>query len=275
MEFSFVVSRFGFSAVDEIRFPDGKGGNVIRGAFGHMLRRVATPDVYRRMFEPSLAEGPSGFRVCPRPFVFRASHLDAQIIAPGQSFHFDMHVFLRDSSEVLKDVERAFQELAVEGFGAERGRANLQAVRSDSVTISLRPGADPVRRIVVHFETPTELKHAGAVTDQPDFAVLFARARDRVSTIARMYAGVELDLDYRAMGERAAAVKTRSWTLRRTEVQRRSSRTGQRHGIGGFIGKVEYEGELAEFVAILKAAEWTGVGRQTVWGKGAIRVLLQ
>jgi hypothetical protein len=240
-----------------------------------MLRRVAPPDVYQRMFEPSRAEGPSGLRECPRPFVFRASHLDGQIIAPGQSFHFDMHVFFRDSSEVLKHVECAFQELAAEGFGAGRGRANLRAVQSDLATISLHPGADPVRGIVVHFETPTELKQAGGVADHPDFAILFARARDRVSTIARMYGGVELDLDYRAMGERAAAVKIRSWMLRRMEVERRSSRTGQWHGIGGFIGKVEYEGELAEFVPILKAAEWTGVGRQTVWGKGAIRVLLQ
>ena len=36
---------------------------------------------------------------------------------------------------------------------------------------------------------------------------------------------------------------------------------------------IEYEGELGEFVPFLRAAEWTGVGRQTSWGKGAITVI--
>ncbi|MCU1257176.1 MAG: hypothetical protein JWO80_61, partial [Bryobacterales bacterium] len=42
--------------------------------------------------------------------------------------------------------------------------------------------------------------------------------------------------------------------------------------IGGFLGTAEYEGELAEFLPYLQAAKWTGVGRQSVWGKGEISV---
>jgi hypothetical protein len=60
--------------------------------------------------------------------------------------------------------------------------------------------------------------------------------------------------------------------IRHTDVERRSSRTGQVHPIGGFIGEAEYEGNLTEFVSYLRAARWTGVGRQTVWGKGEIAV---
>jgi hypothetical protein len=59
---------------------------------------------------------------------------------------------------------------------------------------------------------------------------------------------------------------------RRLDIRRRSSRTGQAHGIGGFSGFAEYEGDLAEFVPWLEAAQWTGVGRQSVWGKGEIRL---
>ena len=54
-------------------------------------------------------------------------------------------------------------------------------------------------------------------------------------------------------------------------VERRSSRTGQRHGIGGFVGFAEYEGDLAEFVPYLEAAYWTGVGRHCTWGNGQIK----
>jgi hypothetical protein len=38
------------------------------------------------------------------------------------------------------------------------------------------------------------------------------------------------------------------------------------------MGEAQYEGDLAEFVPFLEAAQFTGVGRQTVWGKGQIEV---
>jgi len=34
----------------------------------------------------------------------------------------------------------------------------------------------------------------------------------------------------------------------------------------------EYEGQLGEFIPYLEAAQWTGVGRQCVWGKGEIHL---
>jgi CRISPR/Cas system endoribonuclease Cas6 (RAMP superfamily) len=64
------------------------------------------------------------------------------------------------------------------------------------------------------------------------------------------------------------------WQFRREERERRSSRTGQTHSIGGFVGSAEYEGDdLAEFLPWLEVARYTGVGRQAVWGKGEIRVV--
>jgi hypothetical protein len=56
------------------------------------------------------------------------------------------------------------------------------------------------------------------------------------------------------------------------ESARRSSRTGQTHSLGGFVGTAEYEGDLAEFLPYLEAGRWVGVGRQAVWGKGEIAV---
>jgi CRISPR/Cas system endoribonuclease Cas6 (RAMP superfamily) len=67
-------------------------------------------------------------------------------------------------------------------------------------------------------------------------------------------------------------VKMTRCEINRVHVERRSSRSRQVHSIGGFVGEAEYEGELTEFLPYLRLAEWTGVGRQTVWGKGAIAV---
>jgi CRISPR-associated endoribonuclease Cas6 len=112
------------------------------------------------------------------------------------------------------------------------------------------------------------------VVDRPRFAVLFARVRDRISTLRASYGAGPLEIDFDAAGERAAAVRMTCCELRWVDVERRSSRTGQSHSIGGFLGSAEYEGELAEFLPYLEAARWTGVGRQAVWGKGEIAIEL-
>ena len=103
------------------------------------------------------------------------------------------------------------------------------------------------------------------------FAVLLARARDRVSTLRSLYGEGPLEIDFRGLAERARSVKTVRSELRHVAVERRSSRTGQRHGIGGLVGFAEYEGDLAEFLPYLEAASWTGVGRHCTWGNGQIR----
>jgi len=79
-------------------------------------------------------------------------------------------------------------------------------------------------------------------------------------------------MDFRGFCERAARIEMTRCEIRPVEVERRSSRTGQIHPLGGFVGEAEYEGDLAEFVPFLSAAKWTGVGRQTVWGKGVIEL---
>jgi CRISPR/Cas system endoribonuclease Cas6 (RAMP superfamily) len=76
------------------------------------------------------------------------------------------------------------------------------------------------------------------------------------------------------MGARAAQVRLARCELAWHSIKRRSSRTGQIHPLGGFTGQAEYQapddGDLAEFLPYFRAGQWTGVGRQTVWGKGEI-----
>lgn len=311
MTFDFYRFRFHFRALDALYFPAYKSGNIVRGAFGGIFRRlVCIPDCkdaktcgvrlscpYARIFEPKAArgKGPSGLKDWPRPFVFRAAHLDGCSIPPGAAFHFDVHIFdVRDPA--LPYFARAFARLASEGLGPGRGRAELAAVDQldiDGATVArlfdsgeFRPGglSAPIRvdlagvprragRVRVRFITPTELKAEHRLAGQPDFGALFGRLRDRIGTLRALYGGGPLAIDFRAMGERAAAVRMTRCELRQTRVDRLSSRTGQRHPLGGFVGVADYEGELAEFLPYLQLGKWVGVGRQTVWGKGEIEVI--
>ena len=143
VRFEFYRFRFQFRAAGSLYFPPYKSGNIVRGAFGDIFRKlVCLPDCddaktcegratcpYARVFEPRAArgEGPSGLADWPRPFVFRASHLDGRAIREGEAFHFDAHIFdVRDPA--LPYFVLAFAQLAREGLGPGRGLAELVAV---------------------------------------------------------------------------------------------------------------------------------------------------
>jgi len=289
LTFDLYSFRFHLSARAAIHFPEESAGNVLRGALGTSLRKIHCADDcpgqqgrpvgecklsgwcrYAQLFEPASSErGPSGLADWPRPFVLRASHLNGQMFAPGEAFWFDLNLFnIREPNS--NDFAAAFAQfanlLSVEQVDSE-GRPVCQPI-----SVALDPSPSPVSRVRVHFRTPTELK--GANGPRPNFAVLFARAQDRVSTLRQMYGPGPLTVDFRAMRARAAEVRMTCCELQPVISRRRSSRTGQVHGIGGFVGVADYEGELGEFLPYLEAARWTGVGRQCTWGKGEVSIEL-
>jgi len=282
--FEFYRFRFHFRALDKLHFPKGKSANVIRGAFGAVLRDTVPAEVYSRLFEPGEALGPApiGLSDWPRPFVFRVAHLDGLTIPAGDTLYLDAHVF--DLHEpALSHFEATLARAAEKGLGPGRGRASLErteelglddSAREPGTTnvVTLDASSERVASVTVQFRTPTELKSEGGLAERPEFGILFRRLRDRISTLRSLYGKGPLELDFRVMGERAAQVKMLRCELTWEQVSRRSGRTGQVHSIGGFTGEAIYEGDLAEFLPWLRAARWVGVGRQTVWGKGDVRV---
>jgi len=304
--------RFSFVARQPIHFPPGKSANILRGAFGTIFRGIAClPHCanahtcehrltcpYARLFEPTapMNTGPSGLADHPRPFVFRALHLDAQTFSPGQPFHFDLNLFDTDPTAIAHLI-LTFAQLARDGLGPHRSQVELTSVSKCNhlgdpaltiyengviqnqdnlppLSLDLTPStSEPISHLRVKFVTPTELKSGQQLAARPEFAILATRARDRISTLRELYSAVgPLPIDFRAFGDRAHLVRMTRCDIHDVDVQRRSSRTGQTHSIGGFIGEAEYEGDLREFVPYLHAAKWTGIGRQTVWGKGEIEV---
>jgi len=302
--------RFEFRALEPVHFAPEAAANTFRGAFGQIFRRMSCrPECagakscewrrqcpYARLFEPEWTGGPSGFADAPRPFVIRAASLDGCRFAAGDRFALDVHVF--DQGEpLLEYLVLSFLQLAAEGIGAARGRVAVESVhalneaRHAAVCVyrdgtGFAPNArtlielplagptePPLEGAILRFVTPTELKAEGRVLENAPFRTVFSRARDRVAAISTFYGGAVLELDFRAMGGRAAAIRTVSSRLKWVDGKRRSSRTGQVHPLGGFVGEVRYSGDVAEFLPILRAAYWTGVGRQTVWGKGVVEVI--
>jgi hypothetical protein len=252
--------HYHFRAIDSVYFPPGKAGNVLRGALG----TVALPPGSSR---------PSGLADPPRPFVLRAEHLDGKRFEPGEEFSLGVNIFDPRSS-LPGAFAAAFAEWAHTGLGPRRGRVELLGSEDREVAIPLGGGAE-ISKCSLLFRTPTELKGNPArdSSDAMPFGILFARLRDRIGTLSSLYGDGPLPIDFRALADRAGLVRTVHSDLQYRDVWRRSSRTGEVHGIGGVTGRVDYEGDLTEFLPYLRAAWWTGVGRHTVWGNGAIEVL--
>ncbi len=296
--------RFTFRALDPLYFPANKAANTLRGALGIGLRRVSCPAEcerlgpdchcpYARLFSPHSQTGPSGFADPPRPFVIRAGGLDGSRFGPGERLSFDLHLFINDSTTLLP-IAQAFQVFLADGLGPGRGRVELTSIEvldearqpateifsnrqpdiqsGRGFSLALSPDAEEAEEVRVEFIAPTELKHDGALVERPEFFILMARLRDRISALCTLYGPGQLTIDHAGLIERARRIQIRDSSLSWIATERHSSRTGQRHPLGGFVGTVTYGGPLAEFLPWLRAGYWTGVGRQTVWGKGVIKL---
>jgi hypothetical protein len=278
VQFELLHCRFHFTAIDEIRFPRAQAGNTVRGALGDLLRALPcvpgceaehSADIrncaYERIFKPLRStELPPGFGDPPRPFVIRTAHLDGLRVTPTESFFIDVHLFAPDE---LNWFTEAFRRFNVRG-----ARAELVSVDARPIKLSLDSDGDAGNRCTVHFKTPTELKFHGRESAPLEFHVLFKRVRDRVSALNSLYGREQIDVEFQQLGVFAESVRIVSSSIQHHHRERTSSRSGQTHPIGGFTGSVSYEGDFATFAPWLRVAEWTGVGRQTTWGKGEIRV---
>ena len=309
--FEFYRVRLRLQAEGRLRFPV-PAANLLRGALGLWLETDKRGQDCGRWFRPrrpkeSKDEGtrpalnptplPSGLADWPRPFVLRACHLDGVECRQEECWSFDVHIFAR---EALWPLVRALAGAAKHGLGPGRIPSELAKIEvldiEDEPTLltggtdfspwslpteeplppliclDLAPTGERTGHVSLRFVTPTELKGQTSARD-PEFATLFARLRDRLSNLRALYGAGPLEVDFRALGERAGSVRLRHARLRWERAERRSSRTGQVHPLGGFTGEADYEGDLGEFLPWLAAARWVGIGRQTVWGKGDVRVV--
>ena len=272
-----------------MHFKPGETANLFRGQLGKILRR-GNLDLYARFFAPVRETGvPSGLHDPPRPFVLRVRHLEGATL---KNFHIGLNVFETNHPDLVP-ICQAIDDLVHESLRAElcgiegqeilrlplpaimpssSGRGESPMRQRGATTATERsPGHIPLPKAStcrITFLTPTELKNQ----EGPEFAPLFARIRDRISTLRALYGQGPLEIDFKAIAQRAAAIRMTHCELYPVTSERTSHTTKQRHNLSGFIGFAEYEGDLAEFIPYLEIASYTGVGRQTVWGKGEIKV---
>ena len=287
----------------------GAFGAVFRSLVCHDLSlacdacplRDACP--FPRVFAPSIVEAHPAIarmRDPPRPFVLSDPLPEIPSLPSGTPVALGLALVGTAVLELPYFVV-ALRRLGDDGIGRGRTRFRVEAVRcmdaaglsgeavytrgSDSVRpvrlpLSardlMRPGDAAAARVRVKFRTPTDVR--GGSTDAnlgaaPEFGVLVRRARDRAGALATFFGGGPLRYDPRAVGTLADGVRVARAEIVRTELARRSARTGQRHSVGGVIGTAVYEGAgIAGAMPWLRVAEALGVGKHATFGNGRIEV---
>lgn len=305
----FLRLRFALESRDDARLPPYKG-SLLRGAFGHALRRAVCamgPQqpcetcslnracVYPRLFESFAAPEPPpylhGQPAAPRPFVFEP--LDERRDFPrGEHLPFDLLLF-GDAVALQAFAVLAVERMAEAGLGARRqpfilarashqdaaGRWHVGYERGGRQWTDVpavhqldEPALDD-ERLRLSFLTPTRFKEKGHLIERFTFRALAFRMLRRVLEVAHFHvACAEIDWDVDPYLEQADAVRVVDADLRWLDWQRYSNRQRVKMGLGGVVGAVTLEGPLAPFHPLLRAAEVLHVGKGATFGLGKIRV---
>lgn len=144
--------------------------------------------------------------------------------------------------------------------------------RQKTETLSPSAGAtcdtQGARRATLHFRTMTRIKFTESYTSRIEFHMLIRNLLRRLSSLAYFHHGWELDLDFTGLIERAAGVRLVEDNTRWVNWERYSSRQDSKMNLGGVVGTVVYEGDLDEFIPLLRLGELVHVGKGAVFGMG-------
>jgi hypothetical protein len=126
----------------------------------------------------------------------------------------------------------------------------------------------------LRFITPTRIKIRDDLLLQIDFATLVRNLMRRLSMLMAVHGGRRLDMDFRGLLDRAAAVGTVDSSIRWWDWVRYSATQRTKMRLGGFVGEIAYQGRaMAEWLPLLIAGEVLRVGNGTGFGLGRYELL--
>jgi len=290
--------RLTLRAKECISLPPYKG-SALRGGFGHAFRKVVCAVrkencddcllkhrcAYSYVFETPPPPDTTMLRKYPRaphPFVIEPPDEDKEIYEPGEALTFSL-VLIGKGREYLPYFVYAFEELGKMGIGKGKGRYVVEEIRegndviytaeskrlsNPNSLIVLPQETNNVHRLSLSFITPARIKYDEQITTDPEFHMLIRNLLRRISSLSYFHEGIKLELDYQGIIDRSMAVTMTRKDISWNDWERYSSRQDARMNLGGFVGNLEFAGELGEFMPYLRLGEFVHIGKATSFGLG-------
>lgn len=239
------------------------------------------------------------YTTAPHPFIFEPP-AGGRMAPAAQPVVLGMTLFGR-ALGYLSHFIFALERLGQRGLGARRVRCALSYVHGclDGRTQVLYSLDDPVprpadafeksivfplhplnsdkalaERVTLEFSTPLRVVFGSRLTDELPFHVLIRSLLRRIAHLSYFHCrGDPSGVAFREWIDMASAVKRVDQDLKWFDWERYSSRQQATMRMGGLMGRVTFEGNLAPFYMLLEAGEITHVGKGTSFGLGHYRIV--
>jgi hypothetical protein len=132
---------------------------------------------------------------------------------------------------------------------------------------------EPANCFVINFLTSTRLKFNNNLTIDFTFRMLVFKMLRRVLELAHFHVSdAVIDWEFHDLLVAANSVKIVQHNLHWLDWERRSNRQKTEMMMGGFVGEMVLEGDLAPFEELLRICEIVHVGKGCVFGNGKIEI---
>ncbi len=273
-----------------------------------LRRECAYPWIFETWIEGTPPPFLRGIPSAPRPYLFEPGST-REALDPGEVLPFDLLLIGKACAHAQR-VVRAVERMATRGLGAGRAPFTVRSVqalgpaggfqtliedgRPVPKTPPLRPSppppsslpggnpetpAEPVRRLTLRFVTPFRIKAQGRIAPPDRFrAFAFHLLRRHLELAAFHTPGTApgeiapLDWEFRPLLDLADKVAFHASDLVFHDWERYSHRQDQAVKLGGFLGRIEIEGDLTPFAPLLRAGELFHAGKGTTFGLGKYEI---
>ena len=147
--------------------------------------------------------------------------------------------------------------------GGDKG----EVVKSDAIPLNHN------NKINISILTPLRLRFDGHITDKIEFHVLIRNLLRRISSLSYFHCDEKFQVDFKGLIEKASAVKQIRSDTHWFDWKRYSTRQEEWMSLGGVTGAVSYEGDLSDFMLLLRLGEYVHVGKGTSFWLGKYKIL--
>ncbi|MDE0683645.1 MAG: CRISPR system precrRNA processing endoribonuclease RAMP protein Cas6 [Candidatus Poribacteria bacterium] len=257
--------------------------------------------VYSKCFETPVPDDSPMLRgqpFAPHPFILEPPRTGQLEYEPGDTFTCDL-TLIGEAINLLPWMVFTFDQIGKRRIGLQgkRGQCQLDRVESLPAHDSYQPqtiytaetemltddglilGLADVMHAVPHatdaieleFITPTSIKVDGKWTSKLTFEHLIRNLLRRIRFLSYFHCGEDLEVDAHGLIEASTTVRHGSH-LNWLRKDRYSYRAEKSVPMGGFIGKVRFEGELEPFLPFIYLGEYLHIGHHTAFGFGQYRI---
>ncbi len=157
-----------------------------------------------------------------------------------------------------------------EDEGGVKNSATISSCKWEKGTFR---GKNHNNKINISILTPLRLRFDGHITDKIEFHVLTRNLLRRISSLSYFHCGEKFQVDFKGLIEKAGAVNQIKSDIHWYDWKRYSTRQEEWMSLGGVTGAVSYEGDISDFMPLLRLGEYVHVGKGTSFGLGKYEIL--